>query len=369
MNRQMPSQTTPMVDSTAADSSAPVRVVCQCGRAVELAGTSFVCSCGTKLGYIADGLAVLPPPAPYWGEISQDEMRELLAVSLRDGWRQAMHALPPMQHNIMDPERAAFQDVLPIPDNSFLLDVGAGLGNLSVQLSKNHRVVALEGVPERAQFIALRKRQDSLHNLQVVNADLNAVCFAPSQFDVIVVNGVLEWVGLFDRSMDPEDIQRRFLQRLRNALRPGGFIYIGIENRIGLDMLRGGRDHSGVPYTSLLPRRLADYVCQHGVGFRSPFNTGYRTYTYSYYGYKRLFRHCGLEITSAWVAPYGYNRPITLVPMNKAAIDLYVAWNWQCPPISFRAAVKNHLKMLLGSPLMWKLFGSDFAFLLRSRDV
>ncbi len=313
-----------------------------------------------------NGAAVVPPTVPYWGEIGLEEMNALLAASESSGWREAVRGVSPgMRDNIMKADRAAFQDVLPIPDGSSVLDVGAGMGCIATELAARHRVTALEGVPERARFIACRKRQDGLTNLTVLNTDLNRVRFDRAQFDAIIINGVLEWVGLFDLTVKPDEAQVRFLRNLREALKPTGFVYIGIENRFGWDQIRGARDHSGRRYTSLMPRFVARWVCRRGSGYRAPLNKGYRTYIYTYHGYQRLFRRAGLAIDTTWIAPLGYNLPTRLVPLRRAAIDRYAASRWIHPPVGWRHRVKNEVKRLLARPLLWRVFGSDFVFLLR----
>jgi SAM-dependent methyltransferase len=314
-------------------------------------------------------MAVVPPLTPYWGEVPQSEMHAVLNRSRAEGWREVIRSSPPdWQDNVMKADRAAFQDVLPIPNNSDILDVGAGMGCLAVELSRRHHVVALEGVSERAQFIALRKQQDHLENLRVLNADLNATEFDANQFDVIIVNGVLEWVGLFDTSVSPDTAQVRFLDRLRRALKPGGYIYVGIENRIGWNQLRGAFDHSGLRYTSLVPRFVADMISRRKAQYRSAENVGYRTYTYTHRGYRRLFRRAGLEIQSTWIAPLGYNLPTYLIPLNQAAIDIYTA-HWYNAPVNLRVRINNKLKKLLARPVMWRQFGSDYVFLLARRNA
>src|SRR5437879_3283576 len=160
-------------------SGAPVvRLLCACGRPVTLQADRFVCQCGILLGQMEDGVAVIPPPTPYWGEIPADEMEDLLSAARQIGWRQAVqHTSDAMRENIMNPNRAAFQDLLPIPEGSTILDVGAGMGGLSAEMALRHHVVALESVPQRARFISLRKEQDHLSNLTVLNADLNVIRF------------------------------------------------------------------------------------------------------------------------------------------------------------------------------------------------
>src|SRR5437016_399409 len=175
-----------------------VALRCNCGQIIPLSG-NLECSCGAKLGRWVDGVAVVTQPTPYWGEIPQQKMQELLEQSAALGWRRAVETcLPPEdRERISDPMRAAFQDILPVPSNSRVLDVGAGLGLIATELARSHRVTALEGVWERARLIAIRGQQDGLEKLTVINGDLNSVQLAEGQFDVIIVNGVLEWVGLF----------------------------------------------------------------------------------------------------------------------------------------------------------------------------
>jgi SAM-dependent methyltransferase len=364
----MLTQEYPILNPPVSGSQAPiVRVLCHCGCAVSLEGDQYTCACGAVAGHRDGSVAVVPPVAPYWGEIGQKEIMSLLNAGCASGWRRAVECLSSsMQANIMGTGRAAFQDLLPIPDGSTVLDVGAGLGCIATDLALRHRVVALEGVPERAQFIALRKAQDALRNLTVVNADLNTIRFDAAQFDAVVVNGVLEWVGLFDLSVSPDIAQLRFLRRLRTALSDRGYLYVGIENRIGWDQLSGTPDHSGLPYTSLMPRFVARWRCNRASDYRAQGNAGYRTYTYSYYGYRRLFRRAGFDIHNFWIAPRGYNLPTELVPVTPAAIAMYSAAHW-CHPLSWRGTVKNAVKTALASPLPWKLFGSDFVFLLKAR--
>lgn len=346
-----------------------IRLLCQeCGSAVLLAGERFTCTCGREIGRARDGLAEVPPPTPYWGEIPQKDMQEFLAESRRQGWRRVIKKFDPdFRDSVLKPERAAFQDVLPVADGSCILDVGAGMGCLAAELARRHRVVALEGVAERAEFIALRKAQDAIENLSVVNADLNSVRFDADQFDVIVVNGVLEWVGLFNTELAPDTAQVRFLQRLRQALTPHGYIYLGIENRIGWNQLLGHTDHSGLPYTSLMPRFLASVACRHAT-HRSKCNLGYRTYTYTFRGYRRLFRRAGLGIRTTWIAPQGYNLPTELVPINQAAIEQYTA-AWQNPNLTWKTRARNTAKKLMAHPALWRYFGSDFVFLLERTDA
>ncbi|MGH9558527.1 MAG: class I SAM-dependent methyltransferase [Bryobacteraceae bacterium] len=273
---------------------------------------------------------------------------------------------PHLVEYVASPERARFDQIMPITPDGLILDLGAGLGGISAELAKEYRVIALEGVAERASFISIRARQDNMvRNLAVMNGDLNTVRFAPEQFDAVVVNGVLEWVGLFDASKPVSQVQIEFMQSLRKLLVPGGIVYVGIENRIGWNQLRGTPDHSGLKYTSLMPRFMAEWVCRRGTGYRAALNSGYRTYTYTRWGYARLFKAAGLRIRSLHIAPRGYNYPTDLIPLRGNAIRHY-AGRRAMPALDFKPRLKKALKIAFATEWFWSAFGADFVFMLEA---
>ena len=344
---------------------------CRCGQAIPLCGDRLSCRCGAEAGRWIDGVAVVAPSTPYWGEIAQPKMLTLLDESKEVGWRSAVEKClnPEDRERITDVMRAAFQDILPIPPNSKILDVGAGLGVIACELARTHRVTALEGVWERASFIAMRRVQDGLDNLTAVNGDLNSIEFSEGQFDVVVVNGVLEWVALFDLSMSPGQVQLRFMDQLRKLLTPEGLIYLAIENRLAWPMFLGAKDHSGIRYTSLMPRFLARWVCAKDAGYRSSSNTGYRTYTYSYWGYQNLFRKAGLRIADVYFAVGGYTRPTELVPIAPSPVRRYVHSRWLRHPPTLADRIRNWGKKPLANTFFWRAFGPNFAFLLKKQNA
>jgi SAM-dependent methyltransferase len=293
-------------------------------------------------------------------------MHTLLRASAQLGWRKAARQLlsSELYSYVASPTRAAFQTVLPIPKGGTLLDVGAGLGGIATELAHRYHVVALEGVRERTDFIAIRKLQDQLGTLTIWNADLNSIRLAPSQFDGVIVNGVLEWVGLFDKSMPPQDVQAQFMDRLRELLRPNGKIYLAIEGRFGWSQLAGLPDHSGLSYTSLMPRWLARIVCRYSSAYRSNSNDGYRTYTYSYYGYRKLFQRAGLRLSATYVCTLGYNDPTDLVALKTSALREWARRDSLHSTLAGK--VRAGLKQILAQEWVWRVFGGDFIFILES---
>src|SRR6202044_2316930 len=97
---------------------------------------------------------------------------------------------------ILNLDRANWQYLVDLPPESRVLDLGAGTGTTSHALAQRFReVVALEPVLERVQFMRLRFAQENLSNVQLVRSSLWTLPFAPESFDLVAMNGVLEWVA------------------------------------------------------------------------------------------------------------------------------------------------------------------------------
>lgn len=282
----------------------------------------------------------------YWGEIPQPDMVRCLQIAETSGWRTAITDVslpisPDLQRYIIDDRRVNWFYLLE-NDVVDVLDLGAGWGTITAHLAPHVRsVVALEAVPERVEFLALRCRQDSLDNVFPIQSDFHAVPFKDSSFDLIVANGVLEWVALVDEVASPRQLQRRFLEKMFWLLRPGGRIYIGIENRFAYSNFLGARDHSGLSFTALLPRAMADLVTrslrrlQLGAGYRTDVGqAGYRTYTYSLSGYAKLLREAGFTHVEPYAALPSYNDPRYLVSLatgDRSAIWQHFVQSWAQP--------------------------------------
>ena len=192
------------------------------------------------------------------------DLRALVAeVEGGRAWRDAVdaryRAQQPWLHRIItDPRRTAFfGSVLP-PGAGPALDIGAGWGQIARALAARRPVTALEPVAERMAFIRAAARQDGLAGrMAFVEADYLDVAFSAA-FEIITAIGVLEWAGAFQQQADPRERQRRFLDKTRRELAPGGVLVIGIENRIGLKYLLGcPDDHLGVAGIGCLDADLA----------------------------------------------------------------------------------------------------------------
>jgi len=327
----------------------------------------LVCSSCGPVGRNIDGIPCFADPDYYWGEIPRESMREANRLAPEIGWRAAVERVigsKALRDYICAPWRGDFQKLWTLPRDSSILDVGAGWGGIAAALAASYsRVVAVEGVLERTRFINLRARQMNLP-VEPVCADFLRLPIAPRQFDAVVLNGVVEWVGIANKNGDPRALQIEFLRSVRELLKPSGFLCVGIENRIGSDHFRGGRDHSALRYTSLMPRKMADLVCRRfAPRHRSEANVGYRTYTYSLPGYRKLFREAGLGAVRAFHAWHGYNVPTVLLPLDEtgALLDFVEGQDWR--KYGWRGRIKHLAYETAARTGLWAQFASEFVFL------
>lgn len=101
-------------------------------------------------------------------------------------------------------------------------------------------------------------------------------------------------------------------------------VYVGIENRFGYLYFLGTRDHSGLRYTSLMPRRLATLITQ----FRK--HRPYRFYTYSYRGYRKLMLRAGFKPPRIYIAVPNYRDPRFIVPADDDRAIAYLVRRYGC---------------------------------------
>ncbi len=293
-----------------------------------------------------------PSDDSYWGEIERDEMERALALAHTHGWRVAVREVlagryAHLREMVEGDARVDWLLLLP-PGPRRILEIGSGWGQTSVLLAcdPRHHVLALEQVRARAEFIALRRDQDGIANLDVACGDFLRAPIDTEAFDLVTMIGVLEWLGLASND-PPEQVQARGLARAHAALRPGGWLCIGIENRWGINNLLGARDHTGLRFTGVMPRPVADaYVRLRRPMYRverAP--AGYRTLTHSGAQLDRLLRAQGFREVQLWVSHPHYAQPRCLVPADNRALAQFFA---HYRPRSIKDAVLSALMRGLG---------------------
>lgn len=159
----------------------------------------------------------------------------------------SQHADGAAQAFQLDADRANIVRGLDIPQDAVVLEIGAGLGAVTRYLGERAAVVdAVEPAVARAR--AARARTADLPGVEVFVAEHVDVPPVPT-YDVIVVVGVLEYVGA--GSADPEPYVS-FLRHLGRCLKPGGTLALAIENKLGVKYLVGApEDHTDVVFDGI----------------------------------------------------------------------------------------------------------------------
>lgn len=196
-----------------------------------------------------------------------------------------------------------------------VLEIGAGTGVVSALLAGYFRSVVAMDLDECAvEFMKHRFSQDGQDNVDVIRANAHRLPFRRGSFDLVLLNGVLEWLPSTAPSADPRRVQLRFLQDCAGLLKPGGRICIGIENRLHFNHFLGRTPHGDIPFTTILPRRMAGWISRRLRG------APYDTYIYSSWGLARLLRASGFAHSEIYTALPNYRDPILIAPMQSSAV-------------------------------------------------
>jgi SAM-dependent methyltransferase len=294
-----------------------------CATPLVQTGEKLECRSCRKSWPLVEGVPHFVSEFPYWGEIPQQEMQKVNRLTQTGNWQSVLREStePSVQRAstmIQNVDRANWHYLLDLPPESRVLDLGAGTGTTSHALAKHYReIVALEPVLERVQFMQQRFAQEHLPNVRVVRSSLWTLPFAPESFDLVAMNGVLEWVAEGIPG-DPEELQERALRNAFRLLRPGGYLYVGIENRYSPGYFIGYNDpHAGIPFVTVLPRRLAHWYA------RKKGLNGYRNYLYSRAGYRKLLSRAGFTRFEFYLAIPSYNHPRFLIPLKGNGFSYY----------------------------------------------
>lgn len=184
-----------------------------------------------------------------------------------------------------------------------VLDLGAGYGALAVPLEgRGARVVAMDISEHRLRVARYRGKMAIGAPLRVAQGDAfksPALPFADQSFDVVIINGVLEYAGLAE-GINPEQVQANVLREAHRLLTPNGWVYWAIENRYSITYLYGP-GHDGLLWSSLLPRRMAGWYSHLIKGHP------YRMCEPSYFQLRALLRQAGFRAIQVYGGVMNYN--------------------------------------------------------------
>ena len=246
----------------------------------------------------------------YWCNVSREKMIELnrLARETGDWLSCAKQIVPEYIGHFVSFSRADCQFLWPTAEDSKILDAGCMWGGLTIPAAQCHgEIYAVDKTIETLEFLKIRSMQMGLSNVHTFAASLQRLPFPSNFFDIVVLNGVLEWVGVeedvileehwdgrwqnsYRSCCSPEELQLKCLKELLRVLKPGAVIFLAIENRFGIQYFIGHPDdHVNIRFITFFPRWLASYIT------KKKKNINYRTYIYSPIKLKNLIYKTGFH--------------------------------------------------------------------------
>ncbi|HEX6534299.1 MAG TPA: class I SAM-dependent methyltransferase [Gemmatimonadaceae bacterium] len=240
-----------------------------------------------------------------WEDLAPAQLEALAARSRAIGWREALDEVESLRPFFVKRLRnlplGNWHLLRLLPADSRALDLGCGFGTLALGLADYYRrVVGMDALWSRVSYGALRAREDARATTFAEGSGL-ALPFRELAFDLVTMNGVLEWAALYAEGA-PRALQLRMLAEARRVLAPRGTLAVAIENRFAMETLVGMPDtHTQLRLVPALPRAAAGLVSR--VAQRRP----YRTFLYDAAGYRRLFRDAGFRNARALDLVSSYN--------------------------------------------------------------
>ena len=278
------------------------------------------------------------PGDNYWGIYNAETINKLNQDAESIGWMDALikNIDKSTVDYMLNETRSDLSHFIPLDKRTTVLDLGSSWGSLSTNISKHcNKLFAIDICYETIKFLEIRARQMGLKNISVSRSDALTMPFPDGMFDVVILNGVLEWFGFRGRFVadqnylfrkgaeglrndekNPRALQLRALMEVSRVLKKDGVCITAIENRISKVYFQGSPDdHTGVWGVNLLPRSLANLVMKYKKG------ESYSTYTYTKKGYERLFKEAGFQFSNFLCAFPSYETPKEIIPYNSKIIE------------------------------------------------
>ena len=209
--------------------------------------------------------------ASYWDEVYQGQDLQGIIYQQR-------------QAAVLD-----YVDAAQLAPGAQVLEIGCGAGHLTVELARRGlHVDAIDASPGMVELAARQAREAGLdQHVSVSEADVHALPFATSHFDVVVAVGVIPWLHSPDAAV----------AEMARVLSPGGSLILTADNgarllsftdprgMLALTPLRRmyhslrGRPGEAVSYLHF-PRRINRFVREAGLQLRARRTIGFGPLTF-----------------------------------------------------------------------------------------
>lgn len=159
-----------------------------------------------------------------------------------------MYHLTRQRENIVEPMELSKEDCV--------LEIGAGMGAITGALANKCKQVDCIELSKRRSLVNAYRHKD-MDNIQIFVGNFQDVEIE-KKYDVITLIGVLEYAYHY---VDSDTPYEDFVKKMASCLKPGGKLYVAIENKLGLKYLAGyHEDHLGKPFVGIEGYKKADKV-------------------------------------------------------------------------------------------------------------
>ena len=251
-----------------------------------------------------------------YSDINNNEENDIIEQLKQENWLEVVEKRfseknPWLYSIITDRGRNLFLDFVPLKKDGKYLDVGSGWGQIAIPLSRHGHVYCLDLTLSRLKILREIARQEKC-KLMYLCGNYITFPFENNQFDLVILNGTLEWINLGISSNSIWQIQIEALKKTFNILSPGGYVYIGIENALGLKYLFGAPDdHTSIPYLVFLIEEKAK------LAYKNKFpNKTLPAKTWSLNEYKEMFANTGLDIVEIYGCFPDYKLIRGMIPLQ-----------------------------------------------------
>lgn len=289
----------------------------KCHAAIDVGAQSGLCT-GCQSEYLFEsGVLCTDRSDAFLGEFDGPRMMEFVRLAREQGWRRTVEERmaredPGARAIVLSPDRASFVELLNPSRKGSVLDLGAGMGAVSLCLSRTFdRVYAVDQTFERLAFLQVVAEQEGADSIRTVcHRDVFNLPFSSNSLDAAVMVGVFEYFPMSYADVSVGDVQARALAELNRVLAPGGVLFIATKNRFGWPYWAGARDNSRLRFGSLLPRWMANRVSM------ALLHRPYRTVTDSYWRYQTLLLEAGFLSPHFYWPARGYQASTSWVDLS-----------------------------------------------------
>lgn len=155
------------------------------------------------------------------------------------------HLWPVMYH--LSRQRENIVEPMELNKDDECLEIGAGMGAITGALANRCKQVDCIELSKRRSMVNAY-RHKSMDNIHIMVGNFQDIEIE-KKYDVITLIGVLEYAYHY---IDSDSPYEDFVKKMASCLKPGGRLYVAIENKLGLKYFSGyHEDHLGKPYVGL----------------------------------------------------------------------------------------------------------------------